>query len=103
MIEGGYGIDECQALLSTFTADGTVDYFSLDVGNNWGEVSYIPPAAYPEAAVGRRCAARPSGPPTYPSCTSGACCARRPPSRCWPTAMPTWSGSPARSSPTPPS
>jgi 2,4-dienoyl-CoA reductase-like NADH-dependent reductase (Old Yellow Enzyme family) len=55
MIEGGYGIDECQALLSTFTADGTVDYFSLDVGNNWGEVSYIQPAAYPEAAWAGLC------------------------------------------------
>ena len=55
MIEGGYGIEECQALLSTFTADGTVDYFSLDVGNNWGEVSYIQPAAYPEAAWAALC------------------------------------------------
>jgi len=49
MIDGGYGVDECQQLLAAFTADGTVDYFSLDVGNNWGTVSYIPPGWYAEA------------------------------------------------------
>lgn len=52
MIEGGYGIDECQQLLNAFTADGTVDYFSLDVGGNWGRVSYIPPATYGDAEMG---------------------------------------------------
>lgn len=42
MIEGGYGIDECQRLVAAFTADGTVDYFSFDVGGNWDAPSYIP-------------------------------------------------------------
>ncbi|MDP9463411.1 MAG: NADH:flavin oxidoreductase, partial [Actinomycetota bacterium] len=49
MIEGGYDIADCQQLLAAFTADGTVDYFSLDVGGNWGAVSYIPPGVYGEA------------------------------------------------------
>ena len=48
MIDGGYGVDECRQLLAAFTAEGTVDYFSLDVGNNWGTVSYIPPGSYAE-------------------------------------------------------
>jgi 2,4-dienoyl-CoA reductase-like NADH-dependent reductase (Old Yellow Enzyme family)/thioredoxin reductase len=42
MIDGGYGVDECQRLIEAFTADGQVDYFSLDVGSNWGAPSYIP-------------------------------------------------------------
>ena len=42
MIDGGYGLDDCVRLVEAFTADGTVDYFSLDVGNNWGAPSYIP-------------------------------------------------------------
>ena len=49
MIDGGQTVDDCHALLAAFTADGTVDYFSLDVGDNWGRVSYIPPAFYAEA------------------------------------------------------
>lgn len=49
MIEGGYGIADCQDMVAAFTADGTVDYFSLDVGGNWGTVSYIPPGVYGEA------------------------------------------------------
>jgi 2,4-dienoyl-CoA reductase-like NADH-dependent reductase (Old Yellow Enzyme family)/thioredoxin reductase len=49
MIEGGYDLTDCQQLLAAFTADGTVDYFSLDVGGNWGTVSYIPPGVYGEA------------------------------------------------------
>ncbi len=49
MIEGGYNIGDCQELLSAFTADGTIDYFSLDVGGNWGRVSYIPPSVYGDA------------------------------------------------------
>jgi NADPH-dependent 2,4-dienoyl-CoA reductase/sulfur reductase-like enzyme len=32
--------------VAAFTAEGTVDYFSLDVGNNWGDPSYIPIAWY---------------------------------------------------------
>ncbi len=42
MIDGGYGIDECQRFVEAFTADGTVDYFSFDVGGNWDAPSYIP-------------------------------------------------------------
>lgn len=49
MIEGGYKLSDCQQLLAAFTADGTIDYFSLDVGGNWGTVSYISPAVYGEA------------------------------------------------------
>ena len=41
-IEGGYGIDDLQQLVEAFTADGTVDYFSFDVGSNWDSPSYIP-------------------------------------------------------------
>ena len=48
MIDGGYGLDECQAMIAAFTAEGTVDYFSLDVGNNWGVPSYIPVGSYEE-------------------------------------------------------
>ncbi len=49
MIDGGQSVDDCRALLAAFTADGTVDYFSLDVGDNWGRVSYIQPGFYAEA------------------------------------------------------
>ena len=49
MIDGGYGVEECQRLLEAFTADGTVDYFSLDVGNNWGTPSYIPHHVHDDA------------------------------------------------------
>jgi 2,4-dienoyl-CoA reductase-like NADH-dependent reductase (Old Yellow Enzyme family) len=42
MIEGGFGVDECAAVVAAFTAERTVDYFSLDVGNNWGDPSYVP-------------------------------------------------------------
>jgi 2,4-dienoyl-CoA reductase-like NADH-dependent reductase (Old Yellow Enzyme family)/thioredoxin reductase len=55
MIDGGYTISDCQRLLESFTADGTVDYFSLDVGGNWGRVSYIPPATYAEAEWASLC------------------------------------------------
>jgi 2,4-dienoyl-CoA reductase-like NADH-dependent reductase (Old Yellow Enzyme family)/thioredoxin reductase len=55
MMDGGYDIEECQRLLAAFTADGTVDYFSMDVGSNWGTVSYIPPGLYPEAAWAPLC------------------------------------------------
>lgn len=48
MIDGGQTVQDCQALLGAFTADGTVDYFSLDVGDNWGRVSYIQPGFYAE-------------------------------------------------------
>jgi dimethylglycine catabolism A len=42
MIDGGYRIEECQRFVEAFTADGTVDYFSFDVGGNWDGPSYIP-------------------------------------------------------------
>jgi 2,4-dienoyl-CoA reductase-like NADH-dependent reductase (Old Yellow Enzyme family)/thioredoxin reductase len=42
MIEGGYDIEGCQRLVAAFTADGTLDYFSFDVGGNWDAPSYIP-------------------------------------------------------------
>jgi 2,4-dienoyl-CoA reductase-like NADH-dependent reductase (Old Yellow Enzyme family)/NADPH-dependent 2,4-dienoyl-CoA reductase/sulfur reductase-like enzyme len=42
LIDGGFGVDECMALMERFTRDATIDYFSLDVGNNWGAPSYIP-------------------------------------------------------------
>jgi 2,4-dienoyl-CoA reductase-like NADH-dependent reductase (Old Yellow Enzyme family) len=47
-IEDGYAIEECGALLDAFTTDGTVDYFSLDIGNNWGSPSYVPIGLHPE-------------------------------------------------------
>ncbi len=46
MTDGGFGVDECAATVAAFTDDGTVDYFSLDVGSNWGDPSYIPNAWY---------------------------------------------------------
>ena len=48
MIDGGQTLEDCQAVLAAFTTDGTVDYFSLDVGDNWGRVSYIQPGFYDE-------------------------------------------------------
>jgi 2,4-dienoyl-CoA reductase-like NADH-dependent reductase (Old Yellow Enzyme family)/threonine dehydrogenase-like Zn-dependent dehydrogenase len=48
MVDGGYGIEECAAFVAAFTADGTVDYFSFDVGNNWGTPSYVPVGLHPE-------------------------------------------------------
>jgi NADPH-dependent 2,4-dienoyl-CoA reductase/sulfur reductase-like enzyme len=48
MLDGGQRVEDCQALLAAFTADGTVDYFSLDVGDNWGRISYIQPGFYSE-------------------------------------------------------
>jgi NADPH-dependent 2,4-dienoyl-CoA reductase/sulfur reductase-like enzyme len=49
MIEGGYTIEGCQEIVAAFTADGTLDYFSFDVGGNWGAISYIPPGTYGDA------------------------------------------------------
>ncbi len=54
-IEGGYGLDTCQQLLAAFTEEGLVDYFSLDVGNNWGKVSYIQPGLYAEGEWAALC------------------------------------------------
>ena len=47
-IDGGYGVEECAAFVEAFTADGTVDYFSLDIGSNWGSPSYVPIGIHPE-------------------------------------------------------
>ena len=47
-VDGGYGVEECAAFVSAFTADGTVDYFSLDIGSNWGSPSYVPIGIHPE-------------------------------------------------------
>lgn len=49
-IEGGHGVDDCRELVAAFTADGEVDYFSVDVGNNWGAPSYVPTAVHDHAA-----------------------------------------------------
>jgi 2,4-dienoyl-CoA reductase-like NADH-dependent reductase (Old Yellow Enzyme family)/threonine dehydrogenase-like Zn-dependent dehydrogenase len=55
MIDGGYQLDELQQIVAAFTADGTVDYFSFDVGGNWGAVSYIPPGVYEEGEWAELC------------------------------------------------
>lgn len=49
LIEGGYRLDECIRIMQSFEADGTVDYVSLDVGGNWGPVSYLATGVYSEA------------------------------------------------------
>jgi 2,4-dienoyl-CoA reductase-like NADH-dependent reductase (Old Yellow Enzyme family)/thioredoxin reductase len=56
MIDGGYGIDDCRALVAAFTAEAEVDYFSLDVGSNWGDPSYVPMHTHPEGAWAPLCA-----------------------------------------------
>ncbi|MDQ4115898.1 MAG: NADH:flavin oxidoreductase, partial [Actinomycetota bacterium] len=48
-VEAGYGVDECRALVEAFTADGGTDYFSVDVGSNWGAPSYVPTAVHDDA------------------------------------------------------
>jgi 2,4-dienoyl-CoA reductase-like NADH-dependent reductase (Old Yellow Enzyme family)/thioredoxin reductase len=55
MIEGGYQLDELRQIVAAFTADCTIDYFSFDVGGNWGAVSYIPPGVYEEAEWAELC------------------------------------------------
>jgi 2,4-dienoyl-CoA reductase-like NADH-dependent reductase (Old Yellow Enzyme family)/thioredoxin reductase len=55
MIEGGYRIEECQRIVEAFTADGTVDYFSFDVGGNWDAPSYIPIPWYDDIAWAPLC------------------------------------------------
>jgi 2,4-dienoyl-CoA reductase-like NADH-dependent reductase (Old Yellow Enzyme family)/NADPH-dependent 2,4-dienoyl-CoA reductase/sulfur reductase-like enzyme len=55
MVEGGYRIDECQRLVEAFTADGTVDYFSFDVGGNWDAPSYIPIPWYEDVQWAELC------------------------------------------------
>jgi 2,4-dienoyl-CoA reductase-like NADH-dependent reductase (Old Yellow Enzyme family)/thioredoxin reductase len=41
LIDGGYQLDDCLRFVEAFTKDGMIDYFSFDVGNNWGNPSYI--------------------------------------------------------------
>jgi 2,4-dienoyl-CoA reductase-like NADH-dependent reductase (Old Yellow Enzyme family)/thioredoxin reductase len=54
-IEGGYDIDGCRQIVEALTADGTVDYFSFDVGTNWDAPSYIPIAWYDDAQWASLC------------------------------------------------
>lgn len=46
LIEGGYTLEDCAWFVSQLTADGGLDYFSLDVGNSWGSPSYLPEREY---------------------------------------------------------
>ena len=52
MQEGGYGVEDARDIIRTLTATGHVDYLSLDVGNNWGAPSYIPPQVHRERPLG---------------------------------------------------
>jgi 2,4-dienoyl-CoA reductase-like NADH-dependent reductase (Old Yellow Enzyme family) len=54
-IEGGYDIDGCRQIVEAFTADGTLDYFSFDVGSNWDAPSYIPIPWYDDIAWAELC------------------------------------------------
>ena len=54
-MDGGYGIDECMRFMQTFEADGTIDFFNLDVGGNWGPVTYIQHGMYPEGHWAQMC------------------------------------------------
>ena len=54
-MEGGYALDECVSIMKAFEVDGTVDYFNLDVGGNWGPITYLQHGAYPEAAWSEMC------------------------------------------------
>ena len=54
-MDGGYGIDECMRFMQTFEADGTIDFFNLDVGGNWGPVTYIQHGMYPEGNWAQLC------------------------------------------------
>jgi len=55
MMDGGYGFEDCVRVMQSFEADGSVDYFSLDVGGNWGPVSYIQHGMYPEGHWAQMC------------------------------------------------
>lgn len=54
-IDGGSGLDDCQRLVEAFTTDGTVDYFSFDIGNNWTGPSYIPVGWHDDAEWAGMC------------------------------------------------
>jgi 2,4-dienoyl-CoA reductase-like NADH-dependent reductase (Old Yellow Enzyme family)/thioredoxin reductase len=55
LMDGGYGFDDCVRIMRSFESDGTIDYVSLDVGGNWGPVSYIQHGMYPEAHWAEAC------------------------------------------------
>ena len=55
MIDGGYDVEGCQRMVEAFTADGTLDYFSFDVGGNWDAPSYIPIPWYDDAQWASLC------------------------------------------------
>ena len=42
MLPEGFGLEQTVRLVEAFSAEGEVDYFSLDIGNNWNSPSYIP-------------------------------------------------------------
>lgn len=54
-IDGGYHLDDTCRLVETLTADGTLDYVSLDVGGNWDAPSYIPIAWHEDAEWAELC------------------------------------------------
>ncbi len=54
-IEGGYDAEGCAQIVEAFTADGTLDYFSFDIGGNWDDPSYIQIPWYPDMAWAELC------------------------------------------------
>ena len=48
-IAGGYAADEAREAVRQISSSGLVDYLHLNVGNNWGETTYLPSPAYPAA------------------------------------------------------
>lgn len=44
--EGGFDSVYTRSVIEVLTAGGHVDYLNLDVGNNWGAPSYIPPQIF---------------------------------------------------------
>ena len=51
-MDGGYGLDECMRFMQSFEADGTVDYFNLDIGGNWGAISLPAARHVPRGGLG---------------------------------------------------
>lgn len=54
-IEGGYDAEGCARIVEAFSADGTLDYFSFDIGGNWDAPSYIQIPWYPDVAWAELC------------------------------------------------
>ncbi|OLL19227.1 MULTISPECIES: oxidoreductase [unclassified Rhodococcus (in: high G+C Gram-positive bacteria)] len=54
-VEGGQDVEYVQELVSAFTADGTVDYFSFVAGDNWGRLPYIQPGFFKEGEWAPTC------------------------------------------------